>query len=151
LSSDLLAKAQDAIAVVESGMAEDADLIRAYDTIDTLRARLKEFQEALATAAIAHIGDREVVNGDIKYSTGYETVKKIVSPRDAILWILENEGVEGLLRFVVSNPLKVASVMREYGHVMPPEWFKVERKSKLIVKRARILPGGKDSDDAESE
>jgi hypothetical protein len=151
LSSDLLAKAQDAIAVVESGMAEDADLIRAYDAIDTLRARLKEFQEALATAAIAHIGDREVVNGDIKYSTGYETVKKIVSPRDVILWILENEGVEGLLRFVVSNPLKVASVMREYGHVMPPEWFKVERKSKLIVKRARILPGGKDSDDAESE
>lgn len=132
-------------------MAEDADLIRAYDAIDTLRARLKEFQESLATAAIAHIGEREIVNGDIKYSTGYETVKKIVSPRDAILWILENEGVEGLLRFVVSNPLKVASVMREYGHVMPPEWFKVERKSKLIVKRARVLPGGKDSDDAESE
>ncbi len=151
MSSDLVASARDAIAVIESGMADDADLIRAYDAIDTLRAELKKYAEALEAAAIAHIGDRKIVNGDVEYRTGYDTVKKIVSVRDAILWILENEGVEGLLRFVTANPLKVASVMREYGHVMPPEWFHVERKSKLVVKRARMLPGGKDSEDAESE
>lgn len=151
MSSDLVSKAQDAIAVVESGMAEDADLIRAYDAIDTLRARLKEFQEALATAAIAHIGEREVVNGDVRYYVGQKTTKKVVASKEVAAFLLEQGGVEELTRYMAAGAFKPASVMKDFGHVMPPEWFKVETKDELIVKRARVLPGGKDSDDAEFE
>lgn len=132
-------------------MAEDADLIRAYDAIDTLRAKLKGLQDALAAAAIAHVGDREIVNGDIRYYVGHKTTKKIAAPKEVAAFLLEQGGVEELTRYMAAGAFKPASVMKDFGHVMPPEWFKVETKDELIVKRARILPGGKDSDDAESE
>ncbi len=151
MNSDLIASARDAIAVIESGMADDADLIRAYDAIDTLRAELKKFSDALATAAIAHLGEREVVNGDVRYYVGKKRTKKIVKPQDVAAFLLEQGGVEEMTRYLAAGAFKPASVMKDYGHVMPPEWFKEEVKNELVVKRARMLPGGKDSDDAESE
>jgi len=151
LSSDLLSKAKDAIAVVESGMAEDADLIRAYDMIDTLRAKLKGFQEALATAAIAHLGDREFVNGDVRYYVGKKKTKKVVATGEVAAFLLERGGPDELVRYLASGAFKPGSLIKQYGSEMPAEWIKEDVKDELIVKRARVLPGGKDSDDAESE
>lgn len=151
MSSDLLSKAKDAIAVVESGMAEDADLIRAYDMIDTLRAKLKGFQEALATAAIAHLGDREFVNGDVRYYVGKKKTKKVVATGEVAAFLLERGGPDELVRYLASGAFKPGSLIKQYGSEMPAEWIKEDVKDELIVKRARVLPGGKDSDDAESE
>lgn len=131
-------------------MAEDADLIRAYDAIDTLRSKLKVLQDALAEAAIAHVGDREVVNGDVRYYVGKKRTKKIAAPKEVAAFLLEQGGVEEMTRYLAAGAFKPASVMKDYGHVMPPEWFKEEVKNELVVKRARML-GGKDNDDAESE
>ena len=52
---------------------------------------------------------------------------------------------------MTATAFKPATVIAEYADEMPAEWFRIEVKDELVVKRARQLPGGKDSEDVESE
>jgi hypothetical protein len=149
--SDLVKSVEDAAVVVESGMANDYDLIRMYDALDTLAARVRELRKAVSKAAIDYLGDREIVNGDIRYYVGKQTTKKIVAVRDVAAFLLERGGLDELARNMTATAFKPATVIAEYADEMPPEWFRIEVKAELVVKRARQLPGGKDSEDVESE
>lgn len=148
--SDLIKSVEDAAVVVESGMGNDYDLIRMYDAIDTLNARVRELKANVSKAAIAYLGEREIVNGDIRYYVGRKTTKKVVEPELVGRRLLEHGGPDELFRFQTKSAYKASSVMEAHPD-MPREWFKVEVKDELVVKRARQLPGGKDSEDVESE
>ncbi len=146
----LIEQVEDAAVIIESGMGNDHDLIRMYDAIDTLNARVRELKANVSNAAIAYLGTREIVNGDIRYYVGRKTTKKVVEPVLVGQRLLEKGGPDELFRFQTKTAYKASSVMEAHPD-MPREWFKIETKDELVVKRARVFAGGKDSEDVESE
>jgi hypothetical protein len=147
----LIEQVEDAAVVVESGLGNDHDLIRMYDAIDTLNARVRELKANVSKAAIAYLGDREIVNGDIRYYVGRKTTKKVAEPEQVGRALLERGGPDELFRFMSAGAFKASSLIAEHGETMPAEWFKIETKEELVVKRARVFAGGKDGEDVESE